>query len=47
MNAEDGDWTIGSTFMTASGTDSIYVPNKVQMGLNTEAAGDKSHAQND
>lgn len=45
MNAEDGDWTIGSTFMTASGTDSIYVPNKVQMGLNTEATGDKSHAQ--
>lgn len=45
MNAEDGDWTIGSTFMTASGTNSIYVPNKVQMGLNTEAAGDKSHAQ--
>ncbi|MDB4343409.1 hypothetical protein OAA15_00150 [bacterium] len=45
MNAEDGDWTIGSSFMTASGTDSIYVPNKVQMGLNTEATGDKSHAQ--
>lgn len=45
MNADDGDWTIGTTFMTASGTDSIYVPNKVQMGLDTEATGDKSHAQ--
>lgn len=39
------EWDVGVTFMTASGTDSIYVPNKVQMGLYTEATGDKSHAQ--
>jgi hypothetical protein len=45
LNAEDGDWTIGSSYMTASGQDSVYIPNKLEQGNNNVASGDYSHAQ--
>ena len=41
----DGDWTIGSTFMTASGKNSIVIGNKLENGLDNHAQGDWSHAE--
>jgi hypothetical protein len=42
---DDGDWIIGSTFMTASGQDSVYIPNKLEQGNETYAQGNWSHAE--
>lgn len=45
MNADDGDWTIGSSFMTASGRTNVYIPNKLENGLTNNAQGAYSHAE--
>ena len=41
----DGDWTIGATFMTASGQNSIVIGNKLENGLRNYAQGGWSHAE--
>lgn len=45
MNADDGDWIIGSSYMTASGQTSVYIPNKLENGLTNKAQGSFSHAE--
>ena len=42
---DDGDWTIGSTFMTASGQDNVYIPGRLEQGNNNVASGFYSHAE--
>lgn len=41
----DGDWTIGSSYMTASGQTSVYIPNRLENGLGNKAVGIESHAE--
>lgn len=41
----DGDWTIGSSYMTASGQTSVYIPNRLENGLRNFAQGNDSHAE--
>ena len=42
---DDGDWTIGSSYMTASGQTSVYIPNRLENGLRNKAVGLQSHAE--
>jgi hypothetical protein len=42
---DDGDWIIGSTFMTASGQDSVYIPGKLENGNKNSSVGNYSHAE--
>jgi hypothetical protein len=42
---DDGDWIIGSTFMTASGQENVYIPGRLEQGEQTQAIGLQSHAQ--
>jgi hypothetical protein len=42
---QDNDWTVGSSYMTASGQTSVYIPNKLEQGNNNVASGFYSHAQ--
>jgi len=41
----DGDWTIGSSYMTASGQTSVYIPNRLENGLGNKAVAIESHAE--
>jgi len=42
---DDGDWTIGSTYMTASGQDNVFIPGKLENGRGNFAQGNDSHAE--
>jgi len=42
---DDGDWIIGSSYMTASGQTSVYIPNRLENGLRNKAVGLQSHAE--
>jgi hypothetical protein len=42
---DDGDWIIGSTFMTASGQDSVYIPNSLRQGQDTTTTNNYAHAE--
>mgnify|MGYP003135294359 CR=1 FL=1 len=45
LNTGDDDWTIGSSYLSASGQTNVYIPNKLENGLRNHAQGDHSHAE--
>jgi hypothetical protein len=42
---DDGDWIIGSTFMTASGQENVYIPNSLRQGQDTTTTNNYAHAE--
>jgi hypothetical protein len=42
---QDNDWTVGSSYMTASGQTSVYIPNKLENGNKNSSVGNYSHAE--
>jgi hypothetical protein len=42
---DDGDWIIGSSYMTASGQDNVFIPGKLENGIGNYAQGNWSHAE--
>jgi hypothetical protein len=42
---DDGDWIIGSTFMTASGQENVYIPKSLRQGQDTTTTSDYAHAE--